>query len=121
MRLKSLLLIVFSIIIFPFYYICIILLAIVGISTMNENGHFKKLIDSSKTIKYIYTSIILVTIMIFLLLLPGAIYFTPNVFDYWNSLINLNFKKSFDVLAEPIINAKENFSLAFKLFWTIEL
>lgn len=121
MRLKSLLLIVLIIIIFPFYYIAIILLAIVGISTMKENGSVKTIIDSSKTVKYIYTSIILVSIMLFLLLLPGAIYFTPNAFDYWNALMNLNFKESFDVLAEPIVNVKENISLTFKLAWTIEL
>ena len=55
------------------------------------------------------------------MLLPGAIYFTPNAFDYWNALMNLNFKESFDVLAEPIVNVKENISLTFKLAWTIEL
>jgi hypothetical protein len=35
--------------------------------------------------------------------------------------MNLNFKESFDVLAEPIVNVKENISLTFKLAWTIEL
>lgn len=109
------------VIVIPFYYIMMILFAIVGISTMNQKENIRKKINSSKYFEYTYLTIVLASIMFFLLLAPGAIYFTPNAFNYWKSLMNLNFKEGLNVLAEPIFHYNENISLTYKLISTAGL
>lgn len=115
------LLILATVIVIPFYYILVILLAIVGISSMNQNEHIRKRINSSKYFEYIYLTIVLASIMLFLLLAPGVIYFTPNAFNFWKSLINMNFKEAFNVLAEPMVHYNENISLTYRLISTVAL
>lgn len=115
------LLIVATVIVIPFYYILVILLAVVGISTMNQNEHIRKKINSSKSFENIFLSLVLASIMFFLLLAPGAIYFTPNAFNFWKSLINMNFKEAFNVLAEPMVHYNENISLTYKFISTAGL
>lgn len=110
-----------TVIVIPFYYILMILFAIVGISTMNQNEHIRKKINSSKSFENIFISLVLASIMFFLLLAPGAIYFTPNAFNYWKSLMNVNVKEAFNVLAEPMVHYNENISLTYRLISTIAL
>lgn len=105
----------------PFYYIMMILFAIVGISTMNQKENIRKKINSSKYFEYTYLTIVLASIMFFLLLAPGAIYFTPNAFNYWKSLMNVNFKEAFNVLAEPMVHYNENIALTYRLISTVAL
>jgi hypothetical protein len=88
---------------------------------MNQNENIKKKFNSSKYFEYLYKSIIILSITFFILLLPGAIYFTPNAFNYWKSLMNLNFKEGLNVLAEPIFHYNENISLTYKLISTAGL
>ena len=109
------------VIVIPFYYIMMILFAIVGISTMNQKENIRKKINSSKYFEYIYLTIVLASIMFFLLLAPGAIYFTPNAFNYWKSLMNVNFKEAFNVLSEPMVHYNENISLTYRLISTVAL
>lgn len=109
------------VIVIPFYYIMMILFAIVGISTMNQKENIRKKINSSKYFEYTYLTIVLASIMFFLLLAPGAIYFTPNAFNYWKSLMNVNFKEAFNVLAEPMVHYNENISLTYRLISTVAL
>ena len=109
------------VIVIPFYYIMMILFAIVGISTMNQKENIRKKINSSKYFEYTYLTIVLASIMFFLLLAPGAIYFTPNAFNYWKSLMNVNFKEAFNVLSEPMVHYNENISLTYRLISTVAL
>jgi len=109
------------VIVIPFYYIMMILFAIVGISTMNQKENIRKKIISSKFFEYTYLTIVLASIMFFLLLAPGAIYFTPNAFNYWKSMMNANFREGLNVLAEPIVHYNENISLTYTLISTAVL